>query len=343
MTNLGKRIRWLEINECLVRGSLILIAMAAVLVTGIGFAKGEDEVGRVLVYEQFDGVAWLDERRLAADLDAIEGAGVTPATVSLVAGALHRGSVPSRESVAVAVAGGYQHFLSHIWPVFRDRRWPVTLFIDPALIGRKRYNHLDWVDLRVLADAGVTIGVTLHRDTVSTDSDLVAALADRLVIVEQQLGWQPVLALLPLGWPGSERVRSAQRLGFLASLGARIAPVTLGDDPYDLPRYPMTAGLWAHGRLDTVLGASAMAVDNVTEAELDAPSRTVGFDLADLSTRTDEIRCQSTANRAPKMTAFGRRVTLKHPASKLGAVPIHDICLSVSTNGDVSIFGLTTP
>jgi peptidoglycan/xylan/chitin deacetylase (PgdA/CDA1 family) len=110
----------------------------------------------------------------------------------------------------------------------------VNLLPDPGV------RHLSSVQIRALADAGMTIGFhTLHHPRLSLLPD--SALDDALVRGRGELEEAAGRPIRLFAYPhGKADVRVAQRLrraGFVAAFTGRPRPVRPGDDPYLLGRW----------------------------------------------------------------------------------------------------------
>lgn len=94
-----------------------------------------------------------------------------PVDLPTVLGSLTDLGVPRSPHVHLTFDDGYRNFLEHAWPLCVERGFPATVFPVAAYVGRTnawdlsfpRTQHLTWLELRELADAGVGIGA--HTDT----------------------------------------------------------------------------------------------------------------------------------------------------------------------------------
>ena len=62
------------------------------------------------------------------------------------------------KAVAFSVDDAYSSFYEIAWPVFRDNKIPVTLFISTDIIDKKTKGYMSWADIKKFIDEGGNVG-----------------------------------------------------------------------------------------------------------------------------------------------------------------------------------------
>ena len=55
-----------------------------------------------------------------------------------------------------------ESFINIAWPIFKENKIPVTLFVNTSTIVENNKNYLSWDQIRQLKKEGVTIGAHSH-------------------------------------------------------------------------------------------------------------------------------------------------------------------------------------
>lgn len=293
--------------------------------------------GHVLVYRA--GEAAL----VASHVAALRAGGYRPVPLTSLAAAYIGDRPLGEKAFAVVVTEADRSVLTRLWPGLKRQAVPLTVMIAPGSMEPGRGDLLPWADIRALSADGVTIGLAFRSRAEKTP--VFAAMAAAVEQALAQLTWQPALALLAPGPAGSEGHDAAARLGFLAAIGPRIGPLSAEEDPLDLPSLPIAAGFRDLAALTTALRRRPVAVRAVARPA--GPNRiTATFAITDPGIDMANIRCRSTARRAPVMTLFGRRLTLRHdfdPREGPAGGAVHDLCTVALGSGETALFGLSLP
>jgi len=130
------------------------------------------------------------------------------------------------KSFYLAIDDGYQCTLDYAFPVLRDLGWTAALFIPTMYIGRmndwdhqfygRRFRHLDWNGLRVLSEAGWTIGSHAHSHRALTGLspvEVVDELTNSKRILEEKVGRIDWISF-PFGRVNDCILTAAQNVGY---------------------------------------------------------------------------------------------------------------------------------
>jgi peptidoglycan/xylan/chitin deacetylase (PgdA/CDA1 family) len=164
------------------------------------------------------------------------------------------GDLPTRadgeDAVALTFDDGFANFAARAWPLLREHRLPVTLFVVSDRVGRTNawggkdapgiptLPLLDWDALARLAEEGVELGAhsRTHPDLRRLPDP---ALADELeacaAAIAARTGRTPAAFAYPYGLV-DHRVVEAVRRRYVVAVTTELRPVRRGDAPHLLPR-----------------------------------------------------------------------------------------------------------
>jgi peptidoglycan/xylan/chitin deacetylase (PgdA/CDA1 family) len=227
-------------------------AAASALVGGP--ASAADGGVPVLVYHRFDpripGPTTVRTSSFESQIAALRrsGRGVVPLH-DAVAGL---GKVPAARA-AIAVDDGHASVHSQLFPILRALGAPVTLFIYPSAISNAAY-ALTWAQLREMQASGL-VDVQSHtywhpnfntERRRRSEKDYLAFADDQLVrsksVVEARLDKPVDMLAWPFGIVDAQLEAAAKRAGYAAAFAYEGGPMSPGDDPFALPRIPITDG-----------------------------------------------------------------------------------------------------
>ena len=114
---------------------------------------------------------------------------------------INDGNLP-KNTIGISIDDADKSFLTTAWPRFKEKGFPVTLFVSASTIFKNNKNYLNWDEIRQLHSEGVTIGS--HSDTHPhlTDlniKDLINEIENSNKIFLKELGKIPNLFAYPYG------------------------------------------------------------------------------------------------------------------------------------------------
>lgn len=191
----------------------------------------------------------------AAQMQALEHAGLPVISLDRLAAARHGGPVLPPRSVILTFDDGFRDFADSAWPLLRDRGWPVCVYLPTGPLGghetwRGRADPprplMDWQTIARLAGEGVAFGAhtVSHPDLLALDpAARLAELQQSRDAITARLGQAPAHFAPPYG--RSDAALHTMLAGlFATSCGTRLAQARLGgaggaSDLHDLPRLEM--------------------------------------------------------------------------------------------------------
>lgn len=222
---------------------LILFALAA------GDAQAETAIP-ILTYHRFD-----PDRAAATTVvvtavfeEQMAWLAANHYTVVPLRAAIDREGLPPGHVVAVTADDGFRSVYTQMFPIIRRDHLPVTLFLNPPMIGGGSA-YLTWAQVEEMRASGL-VDVEAHTQThpnFNTERARLAPDAYHAFLTEQisgsretlrrRLGLAADLLAWPYGIHDQELEAAAKAAGFVAAfaLGSRAA--TAEDDRFAIPRF----------------------------------------------------------------------------------------------------------
>ncbi len=163
---------------------------------------------------------------------------------------LGKGPPPPPRSVVIAADDGHRTVYSDMFPLVRQYRVPVTLFIYPSAISNATY-AMTWDQLRELKRSGlfdIQSHSYWHPNFKKDRKRMAPAEYDRAVDMqlrksreklEKELGVKVDMLAWPFGIFDEDLIRRAKADGYRAAFTIERHHSSASDDPMALPRYLM--------------------------------------------------------------------------------------------------------
>jgi peptidoglycan/xylan/chitin deacetylase (PgdA/CDA1 family) len=154
------------------------------------------------------------------------------------------------------VDDGHRSVYTVLYPIIKQRRIPVTLFIYPSAISNSRYG-LTWNQLKEMQASGL-VDIQSHtywhpnfrkEKGRRTPADYAAFVDSQLTRSRDELDKKLDIHVDLLAWPygifDSDLDAAAQHSGYRAAFGYAGGVARPGDDPFSIHRIPVSDS--AHG------------------------------------------------------------------------------------------------
>jgi peptidoglycan/xylan/chitin deacetylase (PgdA/CDA1 family) len=188
-------------------------------------------------------------------LDLLESTGFTVWPLPAIIDSLNAGAQLPDRCAAITVDDAYENFLTGALPILEARNLPSTLFVPTGAVDDNYRGYLDWDQLRLLKERGVTIASHGHdhlhmadrldgedeatwRQRIRRDIELSR---ERLTT---ELGVETVLFAYPYGEYNLQVKEIVGDLG-LTAFGQQSGPLGRDSDFLALPRFP-ASGIYAN-------------------------------------------------------------------------------------------------
>ncbi|NBB91848.1 MAG: polysaccharide deacetylase family protein [Gammaproteobacteria bacterium] len=234
-----------------------LLALIVALAAGLSAEASQERHGVILLYHHVSGdtppSTSVTPERFEAHLDYLEEHDFAVWPLHRLLDASIRGQEAVPENVvAITFDDAYESVHAEAWPRLRERGWPFAVFVNTDAVDAGHSPYMDWDQLRVLYENGITIGnhsaghghLIARSDgegwrewarRVASDIDR----ADRRIA--EEIGAEPDLFAYPYG-EDSARLAAivGERHDF--ALAQRSGAVGARTDPLSVPRFPMASG-----------------------------------------------------------------------------------------------------
>jgi peptidoglycan/xylan/chitin deacetylase (PgdA/CDA1 family) len=182
------------------------------------------------------------------------GRSVIPLQTLLDALADPTAPLPDRAAV-ITVDDGHRSVWAEMWPVIRDARVPVTLFIYPSAISNASY-AMTWEQLEELRRTGL-VDIQAHTywhprfdrekgrlAPAAYEAFVASQLTRSRAVLERRLGKEVSAMAWPFGLYDGELLERARRYGYRAAFTLDCRAVSRTDDSMALPRCLVTDTGW---------------------------------------------------------------------------------------------------
>lgn len=274
----------------------------------------------VFVYQRFDDSdlpgATVRAEQLDEHIAELRNPAYTVLPLVDIVDRLRSGAELPDRTIAITIDGADRSVYEQAWPRLRDAGLPFTLFIPTAPIDRGSANHMNWDELRELANAGVTIG-TLSRDQARLTEMSVSQVKEELDAsisrIEEELGKRPTLLAYPYGEYSLAVREEVAKRGFAAAFGQNSGVLYQEMDPLALSRFPLNDRYGGIDRFRLIANALPLPVVDVLPADplLTANPPAIGFTVVDDLPDLDKLACFVSSRGRVHLERLEKRVELR--------------------------------
>jgi peptidoglycan/xylan/chitin deacetylase (PgdA/CDA1 family) len=206
----------------------------------------------VFVYHRFNDSRYpstnISIEAFKAHLDALKVEDFTVLTLGEVVDRMQNGVALPERCAVISIDDGYLSFMTDGWPLLKQYGFSATLFVSTDTVGGSDF--LDWQDLRLLQEEGVEIGnhSASHAyllDRLPEENEklwrtrVVEDIERSQALFQKYLDTAPKLFAYPYGEFSTELKNMVRDAGFVAAFGQQSGVISVGQDRYALPRFPV--------------------------------------------------------------------------------------------------------
>ncbi len=154
---------------------------------------------------------------------------------------INDGDLP-QNTIGISVDDADKSFFEVGWPYFKKNNIPVTLFVTTGTIVKNNKNYINWDQIRMLKEEGVTIGAHSHTHEHMPDlniDDVRAEIELSNKIFLKELGEIPTLFAYPYGETNSEIIDLIKEYKFKVAFGQHSGIINETSNMYYLPRFSL--------------------------------------------------------------------------------------------------------
>lgn len=201
-----------------------------------------------MVHSRDDNSVWFDctQKELEEQLDFLTGQGAVFLSLSQLYDGLTGRAVLKPKSIVITFADNYQGFYDLAWPILKEKKIPVTLFVHTGHVGsQKGRPKMSWRTLEELQQSGL---VSVQSQTVSHPVDLTKLpltsleqeFRDSKEAIEAELKTKCWAIAYPNGKFNHDTSIVAARTGYLIGFTEAQAPAETAPDIHRVPRWVHT-------------------------------------------------------------------------------------------------------
>ena len=199
-------------------------------------------------------------------------------------------------SVVITIDDAYSSVYRYAWPIFKKYNLPFTLFVSTDVIDNKTPGYMNWEQIRILRDHGVTIGsqTKSHPHMFKlTREKIIQELSISNKRFIDEIGGTPKYFAYPYGEYNLEVIEHVKQHGFVAAFGQHsgVAHKSLG--MYELPRFAMNEKYGDMDRFLLAVNALPLPISDLSPKDpvISKNPPSYGFTLSDKIEPRNAIRC----------------------------------------------------
>lgn len=278
----------------------LLLALSAMICCAA--AQAQDRSATFLIYHRF-GEDQIPLTNVRLDQFEAHVAELTagdyhfPSMDEAIAAIRNDTALPAR-SVVITVDDAYRSALMEAWPRLKAAGIPMTLFVATDPVDQGLPGYLSWTEIRRLHEEGVTIGHHTASHLHMVEAGRAKSRRDIERASERfrtELGFVPELFAYPFGEYSRELAEMVRDMGFKAAFAQYSGGAQVGQNVYDLPRFPFNERYSDIDRFRLIARSRALPVTGVVpEDPVLSPDNNpplYGFTVAEAVTGLSAINC----------------------------------------------------
>jgi peptidoglycan/xylan/chitin deacetylase (PgdA/CDA1 family) len=164
---------------------------------------------------------------------------------------INDGILPNN-SIGISIDDADKSFFYLAWPKFKERGFPVTLFVNTSTIVNNNKNYLSWDQIRQLKKEGVTIGAHSHLHNHMPNMSIAEIIQEIEIsnkIFLKELGEIPTLFAYPYGESDERIIDILKTYKYKVAFGQHSGVINDTSNLYYLPRFSLNE---KYGEIDRV-------------------------------------------------------------------------------------------
>ena len=164
---------------------------------------------------------------------------------------INDGDLPNK-TIGISVDDADISFLKYAWPKFKEKDFPVTLFINTSTIINNNKNYLNWDQIRFLKKEGVTIASHSHTHehlSEMSEKEIINEIEISNKIFLKEIGEIPSLFAFPYGEADIRIIEILKKYKFKVAFGQHSGVINETSNFYYLPRFSLNE---RYGNIDRV-------------------------------------------------------------------------------------------
>ena len=195
-------------------------------------------------------------------------------------------------TIGISIDDADRSFLTKAWPRFKEKNFPVTLFVTTNAINNNNKNYLNWNEIRQLQNEGVTIGAHSHNHGHMAEfsiDELIISIEESNKVFLKELGQIPSLYAYPYGEVDEKMIELLKDYKFKVAFGQHSGVINETSNLYFLPRFSLNEKYGNIDRVQFAANAKGLGVYDFIPTNpriFDNPPY-IGFSLLDMNLSTN--------------------------------------------------------
>jgi len=207
---------------------------------------------------------------------------------------INDGDLPNN-TIGISIDDADKSFFSIAWPKFKEKGFPVTLFVNTSTIVTNNKNYLNWDQIRQLKKEGVTIGAHSHLHNHMPEMSVTEIIEEIKIsnnIFLKEVGEIPSLFAYPYGETDERIMDILKKYKYKVAFGQHSGVINETSNLYYLPRFSLNEKYGGIDRVKFTANTKGLGVYDFIPSNphiFDNPPF-IGFSLLDQSL-TNSLDC----------------------------------------------------
>ena len=210
----------------------------------------------VFMYHKFNTPQYpstnITEKQFLSHLDEFEKDKYNVESLEYILDTINNDGDLPINTIGISVDDADKSFLEYAWPMFKEKGFPVTLFVNTSTISQNNKNYLNWDEIRFLISEGVNIGNHSHNHNhlpeLSIEKIKLEIEASNKIFLKE-IKEVPNLFAYPYGETDIRVINLLKEYNFKASFGQHSGVINETSNLYYLPRFSLNE---KYGDIDRV-------------------------------------------------------------------------------------------
>ena len=163
-------------------------------------------------------------------------------SINLIVDTLINGGRLPNNTIGISIDDADKSFFYIAWPKFKEKGFPVTLFINTSTIFEDNKNYLNWDQIRQLKKEGVTIASHSHSHNHLPEmsiTEFIKELETSNRIFLKEIGEIPTLFAYPYGETDEKFIDVLKNYNYKVAFGQHSGAISEASNFYYLPRFSL--------------------------------------------------------------------------------------------------------
>ena len=239
---------------------LLIVILSVILNNNSTLANNIKNSAVIFMYHKFDNSEYpstnITSSQFIQHLDEFSKTKYNVLSLEFIVDTIiNDGNLPNN-SIGISVDDADISFLNFAWPKFKEKGFPVTLFVSTLTVSSNNKNYLNWDQIRTLKNEGVTIGAHSHSHyhlPNATLKEIKDEIETSNKIFLKELNEIPTLYAYPYGETNNEIIDIVKKYKYKVAFGQHSGVINETSNFYYLPRFSLNE---RYGEIDRVIFAA---------------------------------------------------------------------------------------